>query len=70
MNSKQVKEFCQLDEASEEIMKQAVQSFQLSARSYFRILKLARTIADLSEHENIISPHILEALSYRKKELS
>jgi len=40
----------------------------LSARSYYRILKLARTIADLSASENILPAHIAEALSYRKTE--
>jgi len=41
---------------------------KLSARSYYRILKLARTIADLEDKEDIASTHILEALSFRKKE--
>jgi len=40
----------------------------LSARAYFRILKLARTIADLAWEENILKEHILEALSFRKSE--
>jgi magnesium chelatase family protein len=48
-------------------LKQAVANLNLSARSYFRILKLARTIADLEWVEDIWSNHILEALSYRKK---
>jgi len=50
------------------ILKQAVNNMNLSARSYFRILKLSRTIADLDGLENIQSKHILEALSFRKKE--
>jgi magnesium chelatase family protein len=49
-------------------LKQAVANLNLSARAYFRILKLARTIADLEWKENIEANHILEALSYRKKE--
>ena len=69
MGSKEVKQFCELDTDGEAIMKQAVSTFQLSARSYFRILKLARTIADLEESDTITQSHILEALSYRKKEL-
>lgn len=68
MSSKQVSEFCVLDSESEDIMKQAVLSFQLSARSYFRILKLARTIADIEKSDTITSSYLLEALGYRKKE--
>ncbi len=70
MYTSEVKKFCVLDSQGEEILAQAVQSMQLSARSYYRILKLARTIADLSWVDTILSEHILEALSYRKKEES
>lgn len=69
MTSSQIHEYCQLDSESETIMRQAVSTLNLSARSYFRILKLARTIADLEASENISTNHILESLSYRKKEL-
>ena len=68
MSSKEVQKYCQLDEAWENLLKQAVQLMNLSARSYYRILKLARTIADLSASENILPAHIAEALSYRKTE--
>ncbi len=68
MHTSQVKKFCTLDTQGEKILAQAVQSMQLSARSYYRILKLSRTIADLASSNNIHSEHILEALSYRKKE--
>jgi magnesium chelatase family protein len=67
MNSKQVEEFCKTDNESLNLLKDAIKQFHLSARSYFRILKLSRTIADLSEEENIKSNHIAEALQYRPK---
>jgi magnesium chelatase family protein len=67
MSSEAVKKFCLLDETSTHLMKNAVDRMHLSARAYFRILKLARTIADLSEIENISSTHIAEALQYRPK---
>jgi magnesium chelatase family protein len=68
MSTKEINKFCKLDEKSEQILKQAVANLNLSARAYFRILKLARTIADLEGKEDIESNHILEALSYRKGE--
>ena len=68
MTSKDLKEFCNLDEETNTIMKRAVDSMNLSARSYYRILKLARTIADLEMSENIAMKHVLEALSYRRKD--
>ncbi len=68
MHTSQVKKFCTLDTQGEKILAQAVQSMQLSARSYYRILKLSRTIADLEGVSTIKTEHILEALSYRKKE--
>lgn len=68
MWTKEINKFCKLDESSENILKQAVSNLNLSARSYYRILKLARSIADLEWVENITQNHILEALSYRKKE--
>lgn len=68
MWTKEINKYCQLDEQSDKILKQAIISMNLSARSYYRILKLARTIADLEQVEKIESKHILEALSFRKKE--
>lgn len=68
MSTSQIHKYCKLDEESDKLMQQAVSNLNLSARSYFRILKLARTIADLEAAKNIMSKHILEALSYRKKE--
>ena len=68
MTSQEIHAFCALDSESDQILKQAVQRFQLSARSYYRILRLARSIADLEGKEHVVSAHILEALSYRKQE--
>jgi len=67
MSSEAVKTFCTTDDVSKQILKNAVEQMHLSARAYFRILKLARTIADLSENEAIESPHVAEALQYRPK---
>lgn len=68
MNTEEINKFCQLDMESDVLLRGAVEMLKLSARSYYRILKLARTIADLEGKENISSAHILEALSFRKKE--
>jgi len=68
MSSKEIEKFCTLDEASDKILKQAIQTMNLSARAYYRVLKLARTIADLEISENIKVSHIAEALSYRRGE--
>ena len=65
LNAELVKIFCKLDENCENLLKTAISRFNLSGRSYDRILKLARTIADLEESENIESSHIAQALRYR-----
>ena len=67
MKNKEIKEFCKLDDSSLDLLRQAVQHMHLSARSYHRILKLARTIADLSKSDNILQVHVAEALQYRAK---
>jgi len=68
MSPKQINEFCKLNEDWEIMLKKAVESMNLSARAYYRILKLSRTIADLEWSEQIQVNHIAEALSYRKSE--
>jgi magnesium chelatase family protein len=65
MNVKQIRKFCALDEGSKKLLKNAMERLNLSARAYDRILKVARTIADLSSSETIKSDHISEAIQYR-----
>jgi len=67
MKNKQVKEFCRLNIDGVHILRLAMEKFDLSARAYFRVLKVARTIADLEESESILAGHIGEALQYRER---
>ncbi|MBI2436572.1 MAG: YifB family Mg chelatase-like AAA ATPase [Candidatus Magasanikbacteria bacterium] len=67
MKNKEIKEYCRLNEDSTNLLRQAVTQMHLSARTYHRILKLARTIADLDNKDNIETTHIAEALQYRSK---
>lgn len=68
MKTSDIKKYCSIDSVSQSILWQAVTNLNLSARAYYRILKLSRTIADLEKSTTIESAHILEALSYRKKQ--
>ena len=65
MNSKEIRKYCQLDDTSLGLLKNAMEKLNLSARAYDRILKVARTIADLEKQDNIQSHHIAEAIQYR-----
>jgi magnesium chelatase family protein len=65
MNPASVKLHCRLDETSEQMLKQAFNQFNMSARAHDRILKVARTIADLEGCENIRLQHLAEAIQYR-----
>jgi magnesium chelatase family protein len=65
MNTRLVRRLCALDAAGETILKNAIAKYNLSARAYDRILKVARTIADLDATETILTRHIAEAVQYR-----
>ena len=67
MNNKLIKKYCELEKDSLEILKMAVNKLNLSARSYNKILKVSRTIADLDNSKDIRPNHIAEALQYRPK---
>jgi magnesium chelatase family protein len=62
MQSKEIREFCQPDKDGEDLLKQAITRLGLSARAYDRILKVARTIADLAGSADIMPEHIAEAI--------
>ena len=65
MGSRELKQYCKLDEATLELLKFAMADLNLSARAYDRILKVARTIADLADVDSITSEHVSEAIQFR-----
>jgi len=67
MRVAEIRQFCKLDEAGESLIRAAMGQMNLSARGYHRVLKLARTIADLARSEHIQAAHLAEALQYRPK---
>lgn len=65
MGARELKRHCALDEASLELLKMAMTDMNLSARAFDRILKVARTIADLAHAESITADHVAEAIQFR-----
>ncbi len=66
LSTKEIASFCICSEAAETLLRQAMQKFNWSARAYHRVLKVARTIADLAQSENIETAHVAEAIQYRR----
>lgn len=66
LHSHEIIEFCKLDKQSQQMLTSALEKFGISARAYHRILKIARTIADLSDSPHIDSKHVAEAIQFRK----
>ncbi len=67
MGPGEVRKICQLDETGQGLVRAAMQQLQMSARAFHRILKLARTIADLAGSERIETAHLAEAIQYRPR---
>ena len=67
LNDEEIKKFCSLDEASNDVLNQAIVNFCLSYRAVNKVLKLARTIADIDRCDMIEKKHLLQALNYRKR---
>jgi len=69
MQNQHIKKFCPLGEKEMALLRQAVDSLHLSARAFHRIIKIARTIADLADCENIEASHLAEAIQYRQRQV-
>jgi len=67
MGPAEVRQFCAVDEEGKSLLRAAMQQLQMSARAYHRILKVARTIADLAGCERIETPYLAEAIQYRPR---
>jgi magnesium chelatase family protein len=69
MRPAEIREYCDLDAASQSLIKAAMRQLHLSARAYHRILKVSRTIADLAGSERIEAAHLAEAVQYRPRQV-
>jgi magnesium chelatase family protein len=69
MGPGEIRDVCRLDETGEQLIRAAVRQLRLSARGYHRVLKLARTIADLAGSAHIDTAHLAAALQYRPREM-
>jgi len=70
MKSRQIKMYCTIDAACKRLLETAIETLALSARAYHRILKIARTLADLSGDASVGEAHIAEAIQYRSLDRS
>ena len=68
LTSEKIRKFLKQEEASRVLMRQAAEKFNFSARAYFRVLRVAQTIADLDKSDSILQKHVAEALQYRQQE--
>jgi magnesium chelatase family protein len=67
LGTQEIDQYCQLDATGENLLKQAIARLNLSARAYHRVLKLARSVADLAGSDAILSAHLAEAIQYRRQ---
>jgi magnesium chelatase family protein len=70
LSSAEVSRDCKLSEADGKLMDRAMEKLGLSARGYFKVLKIARTIADMAGAANLATPHLTEALAFRQLDRS
>jgi magnesium chelatase family protein len=66
LTTREIDQYCKLDKEAKALLKWAMESFHWSSRAYHRILRVARTIADLSQSDDIHDPHVMEAVQYRR----
>ena len=65
LEAREIEQFCSLKQAEQKLLARFVDKMELSARAYYRMIRVARTIADLADSREIEEPHLLEAIAYR-----